>query len=331
MFNYEFINPEFKYLFLLLIPMVARYIYKQKDAFATMQFSSLKAFKNAPKTYKHYLRHALFLFRLIAIALIIIALCRPQEVSHWQEETTEGIDISLALDISGSMLAEDFKPNRLEASKDVAIKFISGRPLDRIGLIVFSGESFTQCPLTTDHAVLINLFKDIKSGMIEDGTAIGVGLATAIARLKDSKAISKVVILLTDGVNNTGEIDPYTAADIAQTFGIRVYTIGVGTRGMAPFPVQSPFFGKQYQNMPVEIDEEMLIKIAEQTNGKYFRATNKQSLMKIYEDIDKLEKSKIETKNHTKREEKFLLFALIAGALLALEILLRQTIFRNIP
>jgi Ca-activated chloride channel family protein len=227
------------------------------------------------------------------------------------------------------MLARDFKPDRLEASKNVATEFISGRPYDRMGLVVFSGESFTQCPLTTDHAVLINLLREIQSGMIDDGTAIGMGLATAINRIKDSEAKSKVIILLTDGVNNRGEIAPATAAGIAKTYGIRVYTIGVGTQGMAPYPVQTPF-GIQYQDMPVEIDEGILQEIAKTTGGKYFRATDNDKLIQVYSEIDKLEKSKIDVRQFSRKEEKYLLPALIAFSLLAFEILLRNTIFRTL-
>ena len=325
-----FANPEYLYLLLVLIPMIVWYIFKQKDANATIQFSSLKGFANAPKTYKFYLRHFLFVLRIIAIGLLIIVLARPQTVKRWENVQTEGIDIVLALDISSSMLAQDFKPNRLEASKDIAIEFISGRPLDRMGLVVFSRESFTQCPLTTDRAVLINLFKDIKSGIIEDGTAIGLGLANAINRLKDSDALSKVIILLTDGENNAGEIDPITAAEIASTFGIRVYTVGVGSYGMAPYPFQTPF-GIQYQQVEVKIDEETLKKISEITKGKYFRATNNQKLKHIYKEIDKLEKSKIEVKEFSRRQEEYLIFALFAALAVILELLLRYTLLRNIP
>jgi Ca-activated chloride channel family protein len=227
------------------------------------------------------------------------------------------------------MLARDFKPDRLEASKDVATEFISGRPYDRIGLVVFSGESFTQCPLTTDHAVLINLLQEIQSGMIEDGTAIGMGLANAVNRIKDSEAKSKVVILLTDGVNNMGEVAPATAAGIAKTFGIRVYTIGVGTQGMAPYPVQTPF-GIQYQNMPVEIDEAILKEIAQTTGGRYFRATDNNKLIQVYAEIDKLEKSKIDVKQFTRKEEKYLTPALIAFCLLVIEMLVRNTVLRKV-
>jgi Ca-activated chloride channel family protein len=235
----------------------------------------------------------------------------------------------MALDISGSMLARDFKPDRLEASKDVATEFISGRPYDRIGLVVFSGESFTQCPLTTDHAVLINLMREVQSGMIEDGTAIGMGLATAVNRIKDSQAKSKVIILLTDGVNNRGEIAPSTAADIAKTYGIRVYTIGVGTQGMAPYPVNTPF-GMQYQNMPVEIDEGILKDISSKTGGKYFRATDNNKLIQVYNEIDKMEKSKIDVRQFSRKEERYFIPALIAFILLAAEILARNTLFRNL-
>ncbi len=267
--------------------------------------------------------HILFAIRVVAVALLIIVLARPQKTDKFQNVTTEGIDIILTLDISGSMLARDFKPDRLEASKNVATEFISGRPYDRLGLVVFSGESFTQCPLTTDHAVLINLMRELQSGMIEDGTAIGNGLATAVNRIKDSEAKSKVIILLTDGVNNRGDIAPATAADIAKTYGIRVYTIGVGTQGMAPYPVQTPY-GMQYQNMPVEIDEAILKEIASKTGGKYFRATDNDKLMQVYSEIDKMEKSKIDVRQFTRKEEKFLIPAIIAFILLALEILIEE-------
>lgn len=329
--NIEFSHPGFFYLLLALLPMIGWYIWKQWDFHATIQISSLSGFAKAPKTYKYYLRHMLFVFRILAITFLIIALARPQSTNSWQNVTTEGIDIVLTMDISGSMLAEDFKPNRLEASKDVATEFIKARPNDRIGLVVFSGESFTQCPLTIDHTVLLNLFKGIKSGMIEDGTAIGAGLANAITRIKDSEAKSKVIILLTDGVNNMGEIAPVTAAEIAKTFGIRVYTIGVGTKGMAPYPFKTPWGTTQYQNMEVEIDEQVLKDIAGLTDGQYFRATNNKTLREIYHDIDKLEKAKINVTNYSKRKEEFFLWALLAAVFIFLEILLRNTIFKNVP
>ncbi len=317
-------------MLLLLAPMIFWYIWKNRDSYATLTISTSKGFTGSGKKFKHYLRHFLFIIRIIIITLVIVILARPQSTNRWQDEMTEGIDIVIVLDISSSMLAQDLRPNRLEASKDVAIEFISGRRNDRIGLVVYSGESFTQCPLTTDHAVLINLFKDIQSGMIEDGTAIGMGLANAVSRLKDSKAKSKVVILLTDGVNNRGEIAPITAAEIASTFKIRVYTIGVGTQGMAPAPVQTPY-GTQIRQVPVEIDEDVLKEIAQITDGKYFRATNNQKLIEIYKEIDQMEKSKIDVKEYSKKEEEYLSFGLAAVILLLAEILIRNTVLRNIP
>jgi Ca-activated chloride channel family protein len=324
-----FAEPLFLYLLLLVPAMVAFYVLRQHKANASLRMPGLSPFKGTGLTFRHYLRHLLFAFRVIAVAFLIVVLARPQATNKFQDVTTEGIDIVLTLDISGSMLARDFKPDRLEASKNVATEFITGRPFDRIGLVVFSGESFTQCPLTTDHAVLINLLRDIESGMIEDGTAIGNGLATAVNRIKDSEAKSKVIILLTDGVNNRGDVAPATAADIAKTFGIRVYTIGVGTRGMAPYPVQTPF-GLQYQNMPVEIDEGILKEISNLTGGMYFRATDNDKLIQVYKEIDKLEKSKIDVRQFNRKDEKYMMPALIAFILIALEILVRNTVFRNL-
>lgn len=324
-----FANPDFLFLLLIIPAMIAFYIFRQHKTSAALTIPNLSPFEISGNTFRIYLRHILFVSKTIAILLLIIALARPQSTDRFQNVSTEGIDIVLTLDISGSMLARDFKPDRLEASKDVATEFISGRPYDRIGLVVFSGESFTQCPLTTDHAVLINLMREIQSGMIEDGTAIGMGLANAVNRIKDSDARSKVIILLTDGVNNRGEIAPATAAGIAKTFGIRVYTIGVGTQGMAPYPVQTPY-GVQYQNMPVEIDEAILKEIAQTTGGKYFRATDNNKLVQVYNEIDKLEKSKIDVKQFTRKEEKYLMPALIAFSLLIIEVFLRNTILRQL-
>lgn len=325
-----FANPELLFLLVLIIPAVAWYVLKHRSSEASLQVSQTNGIKQAGHSYKYYLRHVLFGFRMLAIALLILALARPQSTRSWKDVTTRGIDIVLALDISSSMLARDFNPNRLEASKDIAIDFISGRPNDRMGLVVFSGESFTQCPLTTDHSVLINLFKDIESGMVEDGTAIGMGLATSVNRLKNSEAKSKVVILLTDGVNNRGSIAPATAAEIAKTFDIRVYTIGVGSQGTAPYPVNTPY-GVQYRDMKVEIDEGVLQQIANETNGEYFRATDNQKLESIYEEIDRLEKSRIEVKQYSEKQEEFLWFTLLAGILLLIELLLRTTVLRTIP
>lgn len=326
-----FANPTYLYLLLLLIPMIGWYIYKLSKSQASLQVSSSEAF-NVPgaTSWKVYLRHIPFLLRMLAIALLIVILARPQSTNSWQNTSTEGIDIILAMDISSSMLAQDLKPNRLEAAKDVAASFINGRQNDNIGLVVFSAESFTQCPLTTDHAVLLNLFKDIQPGIIQDGTSIGLGLANAVSRIKDSQAKSKVIILLTDGVNNGGEIAPVTAAEIAKTFGIRVYTIGVGTKGEAPYPFQTAF-GIQYQNVPVEIDEPTLKQIAATTGGQYFRATDNASLKEIYSEIDQMEKTKISVQEFSKKQEEYKNWALLVFVLLLIEVLLRNTLLRNIP
>ena len=329
MSNYTFVNREFFYLLIIPIAILIWFILTYKFVSSTNLFSDTHSISKTI-TLKQRLRHLPYLLKIIATALLIIAIARPQSTANWEESTTEGIDIVLAMDISGSMLARDLKPDRLEASKDVAMDFISKRKNDRVGLVIFAGESFTQCPLTTDHNVLLNLFKDVKSGMVEDGTAIGMGLATAVNRLKDSKAISKVIILLTDGVNNSGMVPPLTAAETAQKFGVRVYTIGVGTEGFAPYPFQTPF-GIQYQDVEVKIDEKSLQDIAILTDGKYFRATNNNSLKEIYKDIDALEKSKIEVTEFHKRSEEFLPFALWALVLLFLGFILQITYLKQIP
>ena len=296
-----------------------------------MQVSSSEVFQlPEARSWKIYLRHVPFLLRMVLIALLIMVLARPQSTNSWQNSSTEGIDIMLAMDISSSMLAQDLKPNRLEAAKDVAASFINGRQNDNIGLVVFAAESFTQCPLTTDHTVLLNLFKDIQPGIIQDGTSIGLGLANAVSRIKDSQAKSKVIILLTDGVNNAGEIAPVTASEIAKTFGVRVYTIGVGTQGEAPYPFQTAF-GIQYQNVPVEIDEPTLKQIAATTGGQYFRATDNASLKAIYEEIDQMEKTKISVQEFSKKQEEYMQWALLVLLLLLVEVLLKNTLLRNIP
>lgn len=327
--GFVFAQPAFLYLLILVPLMIVYYVLKQHKAIASIRMPGLQSFEKSGITIRHYLRHFLFALRTASTGLIIIVLARPQITNNFRDVSTEGIDIMLTIDISGSMLARDFKPDRLEAAKSVATEFISGRPYDRMGLVVFSGESFTQCPLTTDHAVLINLMRQIKSGMIEDGTAIGMGLATAVNRLKDSNAKSKVIILLTDGVNNRGMIAPLTAAGIAKTYGIRVYTIGIGSEGMAPYPVQTPF-GIQYQDMPVEIDEAILQEIAKLTGGKYFRATDNSTLSKIYAEIDQLEKSKIDVRQYKRKDEKFELPAMIAFFLILLEIVVRNSLLKNL-
>lgn len=297
---------------------------------ASIQLSSLKGFSSIGKSKKMYVRHLPFVLRILAMIFLIIAMARPQSSNKLRTSTTEGIDIMISLDISTSMLAMDFKPNRMEAAKEVAINFIQGRPNDRIGLVIFAAESFTQCPLTIDHAVLVNLFREIRTGMLEDGTAIGDGLATAVNRIKDSESKSKVIILLSDGENNRGQIAPLTAAEIAKTFGIRVYTIGVGTIGMAPFPINT-HFGQQVQNMEVKIDETMLKEIASITSGHYFRATDNNKLVDIYKEIDEMEKTKTEVQEYTKKSEEFLIFALLALIFLLSEILLKNTVLRTLP
>ncbi len=330
MSNYTYANPQMFYLLLGLVPMIAWYILRQKKFSASLQISTLKGLANAPKTWKHYLRHLIFAMRVLVIALLIVVLARPQSAENWENVNTEGIDIIMSIDVSSSMLARDLEPDRLDAAKDVASTFISGRPYDRIGLVVFAAESFTQCPLTTNHAVVSNMLRETETGILEDGTAIGNGLATSVSRLKESDALSRVVILLTDGSNNRGEIPPLTAAEIAKTYGVRVYTIGVGTEGMAPYPVQTPF-GIRTQNVQVKIDEETLQSIADITGGKYFRATDNEKLKNIYEEIDALEKSKIEVKEFSRKKEEFLPFALTAGLLLILSVLMKISVFRNIP
>lgn len=318
-------------LLLLFIPLyVAWYVWRRRTRHVTMQISTLETLSGQKPTLRVRLRHLPLVLRMFAVALVVLVLARPQSSSSHSDSNTEGIDIVLSVDISGSMEAVDFKPNRLEAAKNVATKFIAGRPNDNIGLVVFAGESFTQCPLTTDHAVLINLLADIRTGMLADGTAIGMGLATAVSRIKESKAKSKVIILLTDGMNNYGAISPEKAAELAQTFGVRVYTIGVGTQGVAQIPVQTPL-GARMQEMEVKIDEVLLQSIADKTGGKYFRATNNKSLEAIYGEIDEMEKTIMEVRHYTQRTDEYFPYALAALVLLLLEVVLRNTLFRTIP
>jgi len=323
-------NPDFLFLLLAIPLLAAWYFYRKKRYTADLQVSTIEGFAKVGKNLKFYTYHGLYVLRLLAITLLIIALARPQTSLSRQDISVEGIDLVIALDVSGSMLAMDFKPDRLEAAKDLAIEFIDGRPNDRIGLVIFSGETFTQCPLTTDHAVLKNLFRDIHSGMIDDGTALGDGLATAVNRLRGSKAVSKVIILLTDGVNNMGSLDPRSAAEIAKLYGIRIYTIGIGSIGQAPYPVQTPF-GMQTQMMPVNIDEALLQEIARGTDGKYFRATNNAKLRSIYQEIDKMEKSKIDVTEFRKKNEEFFPLVLLAFIFIGIEVLLRYLYLKNIP
>jgi Ca-activated chloride channel family protein len=328
--QYRFEDPHLFWLLIIIPFLVYWYLRYLNKKLPDQKITSLTPFASTPRSAKEYLRHLLFVLRMLAIMIIIVALARPQKSLDKQKITSEGIDIVLALDVSSSMLAQDFKPDRIEAAKSVAIDFIKGRPNDRIGLVTFAAESFTQCPITTDHAILINMLKDIESGILLDGTAIGLGLATSIDRLKDSPCKSKVVILLTDGMNNSGFINPITAAEIAKKFNVRVYTIGVGTLGTAPYPMQTPF-GIKYQQMEVQIDEPLLSQIAEMTGVKYYRATNNKKLKAIYEEIDKLEKAKIEVSSYHRFNDKFRYFAIVAFFLIITEAVLRYTYFRYFP
>lgn len=324
-----FHSPGYLFLLLLLIPVVGWYLYRLRTWDATLQMSSTTTVAHHRRALRTYLIHVPFALRALAVLLLSLALARPQLSNRWQSQSTEGIDIMMALDISGTMQAEDLKPTRLDAAKQVATEFVTNRPNDQIGLVVFAGESFTQCPLTTDHAALINLFQSVRFGMIEDGTAIGLGLANAVNRMKDSPTKSKVVILLTDGSNNRGDIDPLTAAEIAKTFGIRVYAIGVGSYGEARIKIDTPI-GPQYATIQNEFDENTLRNIAQTTGGEYFRATDNNSLKAVYEKIDQLEKSKIRVREFSKRQENFLPFLYAALACLLLEIILRYFALRTI-
>lgn len=326
-----FLHPELLWLLLLLPALLITYIVWRRRQHASLRVPSLLFLRDMRGGLRVYLRHSLFVLRLIALGLIIVALARPQSSSSWSEDRVEGIDIMLTMDISTSMLAMDFQPNRVEAAKEVAMRFIANRPNDNIGLVVFAGESFTACPLTQDHATLINRLREMTTGIIADQTAIGSGLATAISRLKDSKTKSKVIILLTDGANNTGNISPKMAADLAKTFGISIYTIGVGSgAGEAPYPIQTPL-GTVVRNMPVDLDEPTMQQIADVSGGAYFRATDNESLAAIYKKIDQLEKTKLSTRNYHTTYEEFFIFVLAAAFLLLLEYLLRSTILRTNP
>ena len=328
-----FHNPHLLWLLTLLLPAAGYYLYRLRKGGAALRISSVAGVLKAPRTVRYYLRHAPFVLRMAALATLVVALARPQSAEQNTRTNTDGIDIMLALDVSGSMLARDFRPDRLEAAKEVAGSFISDRYGDRIGLVVFAGEAFTQSPLTADQSTLLTLLGRVRSGLIEDGTAIGNGLATAINRLRESDAKSKVIILLTDGVNNRGEIAPQTAAEIAKAQGIRVYTIGVGTEGMAPYPAVdiygTPTGGTVMAK--VEIDEKTLRSIAEQTGGQYFRATDKAKLQAIYDQINQLEKSKVEVTEHVTYHEQFLLGALAGLGLLVLEFLVSNLVLKRLP
>ncbi|MBP5211154.1 MAG: VWA domain-containing protein [Bacteroidales bacterium] len=324
--------PNLLYLEFILIPLIAWYVFREiRGGSPSLTVSDADQWVAGGKSsLKSSLRHIPFILRMTALALIILAIARPRSSQDFEKVDTEGIDIVLDMDVSTSMLARDFKPDRIGAAKDIAIEFIASRPTDRIGIVVFAGESYTQCPVTTDRVTLINMMKEVQTGLIDDGTAIGNGLATAVARLKDSDAKSRVVILLTDGVNNRGEIAPLMAAEIAKTYGIRVYTIGVGAQGTDPYPVMTPW-GVQVQNMEVEIDEPLLKKIAETTGGKYFRATDNTKLMEIYGEINKMEKNRTTVDSFPVYSERFMLFALLALAALLLELFFKFVVIKKLP
>lgn len=326
--DWEFANIQLLWALVILPLLLVWYIIRSKARVAPLQFSGT-TYLGKTRGGRSHLLHVPFVLRLAALGILIVALARPQSKSSWQDVTTEGIDIVIAMDISSSMLARDFEPNRLDAAKEVAIQFIQSRPNDRIGLVVYAGEAFTQCPLTTDHDKLINLFEGVKFGSIQDGTAIGMGLATAVNRLKESDSKSKVVILLTDGQNTAGSIPPITAAEIAANYGIKAYTIGVGTKGQAPMPFQDMFGRITYQMMDVNIDEEMLQNIAKLTNGKYFRATDNEKLGAIYAEIDEMEKTIIEETQYEKKYEEYLPLTLAALSLLIAELLMRKFVLRS--
>ena len=327
----QFESPYYLWLLVLLVPISGYYIWRTLWGGASIQFSSTDALRRAPRTLRYYLRHVPFALRTTAFALLIVAFARPQDVERLSHSNTEGIDIMLSIDVSGSMLARDFKPDRITAAKEVAGSFIADRYGDRLGLVVFAGEAFTQSPLTTDQGTLQTLVSRIRSGLIEDGTAIGNGLATAINRLRESDAKSKVIILLTDGVNNRGSITPMTAAEIAQAQNIRVYTIGVGSEGMAPYPAIDMYGEMTFIQQKVEIDEKTLQAIAEMTGGRYFRATDKEKLQAIYDEINQMEKSKVEVTERYLYHELFAGWLLAALALLIIEFLLSSLLLKRIP
>lgn len=327
----HFANPGMLWLFLLFLPLTAWYIWKHRSAHAALQISTVRPFARTRRPLKQYMQHGLFVLRLLAIGCLIVVLARPQTRDAWHRSTTEGTDMVIALDISSSMLARDFKPDRLEAAKKIAAKFINGRENDNMGLVVFAGEAFTGVPMTTDRAALTNYVNALNREMLEDGTAIGDGLATSINRIKDGKAKSKSIILLTDGSNNTGIVAPLTAAEIAHKLGIKVYTIGIGTNGTAPYPQVNMFGRIEYVPTPVVIDEETLKQIASVTGGKYFRATGNKVLSEIFDEIDKLEKTELDVRHFSHTEDCYLPWALAALGLFLLEIVLRHTWLRTIP
>ncbi len=326
----QFAHPEYLWLLLVLIPLAVWYIFKQRTAQPSLSVSSVSAFAGMHNSWKYYLRHFLFVLRLAAIATLIVILARPQVKDNWRTTSTEGTDIVLALDVSSSMLARDFKPDRLEAAKKVADKFVSAREGDNIGIVIFAGESLTGIPMTVDRSMLINYINSIKMDILPDGTAIGDGIATSLNRLKEGKAKSRSIILLTDGSNNTGVVAPLTAAGVAKELGVKIYTIGIGTNGMAPSPVMTPF-GLEFQPQKVVIDESTLRQIADETGGKYFRATGNKVLEDVFAEIDQLEKTQMDVRHFSHTEDDYMLFAWIVFALVCTELVLRYTVLRSIP
>lgn len=324
-------HPEYLWLLLVLVPLTAFYIWKQHNSRPAMEVSTTAPFGKMPRSYKEYLLHFQFVLRMATIVCLILVLARPQTRDKWSTSSTEGTDIILALDISTSMLARDFKPDRFEAAKNVAKKFVAGRESDNMGVVIFAGESFTAVPMTTDRSLLTNYINDIRIGMLQDATAIGDGLATSINRIKDGNAKSKSIILLTDGSNNAGNVAPVTAAEIAKKYGIKVYTIGIGRNGMAPYPTEDAFGRITYVDMPVVIDEATLKTIAQTTGGKYFRATDNDMLARIFQEIDKLEKTQIDVRNFSHTEDNYMPWAILAMCLLVLQMVLRYTLLRTIP
>lgn len=326
-------NPSCLFLLLLLIPAIAYYIWKQKNAQASIQISTTRQFAQLPRSWKEYLRHLNFLFLLVSFALVIIVLARPQSSDSWSRSDTEGIDIVMSLDISYSMQTPDFKPNRLEASKDVASQFVAGRPNDNIGMVIFGKESYTLCPMTSDHSVLANMINSVDFDLVDgSSTAIGDGLVTAVNRIRNGEAKSKVIILLTDGSNNAGDVAPRDAASVAKAMGVRLYTIGVGSQGEVDMQVGlDPFGNPVMQKVKADIDEDVLQAMAQLTGGRYFRATNKSKLADIFDEIDQMEKTKMSVREFSRKEEEYLIFALAAIAFLLLHIIIKNTILRNIP
>lgn len=324
-------HPHLLWLFLIYIPLIAWYVLTQRNANPSLGVSSTSAFASMPRSWKQYLRHFLFLLRLLAIGCVIIVLARPQMKDKWSTSSTEGTDIVLSLDISSSMYARDFKPDRFEAAKNVASRFIQGRENDNLGLVLFAGESLTGMPMTVDRARLLSYLDGVQIGMLEDGTAIGDGIATSLNRLKEGKAKSKSIILLTDGSNNTGVVAPISAAEVAKEMGVKIYTIGIGTNGMAPYPVRNMFGQIEFQNQKVEIDEATLRSIADMTGGKYFRATNNNTLEEVFAEIDALEKTRMDVKYFSHSEDNYMMWAWLAFGLFAFEMILRYLFLRPIP